>query len=43
MLRMCRPIFGSEKAVILYIVFFVAKVIAELESKGVYAGDLINK
>ena len=43
MLRICRPIFGSEKAVVLVSVFCVAKVITELEYKSVYAADLINK
>ena len=34
---MCRPIFGSGKAVSLDSGFCVAKGITELESKGVYA------
>ena len=43
MLRMCRPIFGSGKAVVLDSWFCVAKVISEIESKGVYVEALINK
>ena len=43
MLRMCRPIFGSGKDVVLDSGFCVAKVIAELEAKGVYAAALIKK
>ena len=43
MLRMCRPIFGSWKAVVSDSGFCVAKVITELESKGVYAAAQIKK
>ena len=43
MLRMCRPIFGSGKAVVLDSGFCVTKVITELEARGVYAADLIKK
>ena len=42
-LRMCRPIFGSGKDVILDSGFFFTKGITELESKGVYAAALIKK
>ena len=42
MLRICRPIFVSGKAVALDIVFCVAKVITELKAKGVYTEDLIK-
>ena len=40
---MCRPIFGSVKAVVLDSVFCVTKGITDLESKGVYAAALIKK
>ena len=43
MLRMCRPIFGSGKAIILDSGFCVAKGITELKAKGVYAAALIKK
>ena len=43
MLRMCRPIFGSGKAVLLDSGFCVAKGITELEAKGAYAEYLIKK
>ena len=43
MSRMCRPIFGSGKAVLLDSGFCVATSITEIEAKGVYAGSLINK
>ena len=43
MLRMCRPIFVSGKAVILESRFCVTKGITELEVKGVYAAYLIKK
>ena len=43
MLRMCRHIFVSGKAVVLDSGLCVAKFITELEAKGVYAGELINK
>ena len=43
MLSMCRPIFGSSKAVVLNIGFLVVKGIKQLESKGVYSGALIKK
>ena len=43
MLRMGGPIFGSGKAIVLYIVFCVAKGITYLKDKGVYVADLINK
>ena len=42
-LWMCRPIFGSGKAIVLYSGFFVAKGISYLEAKGVYAIDLTKK
>ena len=37
MLRVLIPIFGSGKAVLLDIIFCVAKGISYLEAKGVYA------
>ena len=40
MLRMCRHIFVSGKAVVLDSGFCVAKVIIEIGSKGVYTEDL---
>ena len=43
MLIMCRPIFGSGKDVLLDGGFCVAKVITELEDKGVYVADMIKK
>ena len=43
MLRMCRPIFGSGKAVVLGSGFFVTKGIKHIKAKGVYAAALINK
>ena len=43
MLRMCKPIFGSGKAVVLDSGLCVAKGIIDIESKCVYSGDLINK
>ena len=43
MLRMCRPIFGTGKAVVLESGFCVAKAITELEAKGVYDGSMIKK
>ena len=43
MFGMCRPIFVSRKDVVLDIGFCVAKVIIELEAKGVYARALIKK
>ena len=43
MLRMCRPIFGSGKSVVLKSGFFVAKGITELKAKGVYESTLIKK
>ena len=43
MLRICRPIFGSGKTVLLGSGFCVAKGITELEAKGVYATDMIKK
>ena len=42
-LRICRPIFGSGKAVVLNSGFFVAKGITEIEARGVYAAALIKK
>ena len=42
MLRMCGTTFESVKAVVLNSVFFVAKVITDLKSKGVYVADLIK-
>ena len=43
MLRMCGPIFGSGKTVVLYSGFCVAKGITELKAKGVYVAYLIKK
>ena len=43
MLRICRPIFGSGKAVVLDSGFFVAKGSTEIEARGVYAAALIKK
>ena len=43
MLRICRPIFGSGKAVGLGSGFFVTKGITYIEAKGVYAESLIKK
>jgi hypothetical protein len=43
MLRMCEPIFGTGKAVVLDSGFCVAKGIVALEAKGVYASALIKK
>ena len=43
MLWVCRPTFGSGKAVVLYSGFFIAKGIIDIEYKGVYAEDLIKK
>ena len=43
MLRICRPIFGLGKAVVLYSVFCIVKGIIELEDKGVYAEALTKK
>ena len=43
MLTMCRPIFGTGKAVVLGSEFCVDKVNIELEPKWVYARDLIKK
>ena len=43
MLRMCRPIFGSGKAVVLDSVRCAAKGIKDLKAKGVYSGDIIKK
>ena len=43
MLRMCTPISGTGKAVVLDIGFCVEKFINKLEAKGVYAGYLIKK
>ena len=43
MVRMCKPIFGTWKTVVLYSGFCVAKFITELKAKGFYEGDLINK
>ena len=43
MLSMCRPIFGSSKAVVLDSVFCVAKFITEIKPKGVYAVAMIKK
>ena len=39
---MCRPIFGSGKAIVLDSRFFVAKGITEIKSKGVYVADMID-
>ena len=43
MLRMCRSVFGSWKAVVLKIEFCVAKGITEIKYKGVYAAAQIKK
>ena len=43
MLRMCKPIFGIGKAVVLNSGFCVSKGITELEAKGVYSRALIKK
>ena len=43
MLRMCRHVYGSGKAIFLDSEFFVAKVITELETKGVYVAALTKK
>ena len=43
MLRMCKPIFGTGEAVVLDSGFCVDIGITELESKGVYAGAIIEK
>ena len=43
MLRMCRPIFGSGKAVVLDRGFCVANDITEIKAKGVYVAALIKK
>ena len=43
MLSMCRPIFGSGKAIILDNGFFVFKGIIDLESTCLYAAALIKK
>ena len=42
MLRVCRSIFGSGKAVFLGSEFFAAKFITYLKAKGIYAASLIN-
>ena len=42
MLRVCKPILGSEKAVVLDNGFCFAKGITELEVKGLYVGYLIK-
>ena len=43
MLRMCRPIFRTGKDVVLDSGFCVSKGIKEIETKGVYVGDLTKK
>ena len=43
MLRIFRPIFGSEKDVVLDSGFCVSKGIADPEAKGVYAAAMIKK
>ena len=43
MLRMCRPIFGSGKDVVLETGFFFAKGFSEIEAKDVYESALIKK
>ena len=43
LLRVCRPIFGSGKAIALDSGFCVTEVITDLKSKGVYAEYLIKK
>ena len=43
MLRMCRPIFGSGKVVVLESGFSVINGITYLEDKGIYASSLIKK
>ena len=42
MLRMCRPIFGSGKSIVLDSGICVAKGIKYLEEKGVYALALVK-
>ena len=42
MLRVCKNIYGTGKAVVLCNGFCVAKVITNLEFKGVYAVSLIK-
>ena len=43
MLRMCKPIFGTGKVVVLEIVFCVVNGITKIESKFLYAGFIIKK
>ena len=43
MSRMCRPIFGSGKAVVLDSRLCVARGIIELKAKGLCVSDLIKK
>ena len=43
MLRMCRPIFVSDKAIVLDNVFCVAKGITDIKAKDIYATALIKK
>ena len=43
MLRICRPIFGIGKYVVLDSGFCIAKGVTKLESKSAYAVDLIKK
>ena len=43
MLKMCRHVCGSGKAVVLESEFCVAKGLIELEANGVYAAALIKK
>ena len=43
MLRICRPMFGSRKDVVLDSGFYITKGITDLEFKGVYVADLIKK
>ena len=42
MLRICKPIFVSGKAMVLDSGFFVVKIITDLEDKVMYARDLIK-
>ena len=43
LLRMCRPMFGSNKYVVLDSLFYVAKDIEEIKAKGVYVAVFIKK
>ena len=43
MLRMCKTIFGSGKAVVFDSGFCVAKGVVKLEARGAYGGALVKK